>query len=84
MPKFKQSEGFRMPGAPFMKKPTKTVVSEKKIETSLANREKGFQGIEVTYSDGSKSKSLVKTVKNKKDKKDQTAPEYRSNIDEID
>ena len=66
MPKFKQSKGFRMPEAPFMKKPEKTIVSKKNIETSLDNRKKGFQGVEVTYSDGSTSKSLVKAVKNKK------------------
>ena len=82
MPKFKASEGFKMPGAPFTKKP----VSTKNIPTSLENRQKGFQGVETIYDDGTKEKKLIKNVKKSKDKqvKDQSAPEYRSNIDEID
>tara|TARA_R100000773_G_C4185901_1_gene93711 strand:- start:77 stop:466 length:390 start_codon:yes stop_codon:yes gene_type:complete len=38
----------------------KKETGRKKIETSLANRKKGLQGYEVTYSDGSKSKVLSK------------------------
>jgi|TARA_R100000479_G_scaffold149750_1_gene85329 hypothetical protein len=38
----------------------KKVTGRKKIPTSLANRKKGLQGYEVTYSDGTKSKVLSK------------------------
>ena len=59
-------------GAPKYKSPTKVVLDEvkvtgkkktetsrKKIPTSKKNRDEGFQGYEVTYSDGSTSKKLI-------------------------
>ena len=36
----------------------KEIKSKVKIETSKENRDKGFQGYEITYTDGSKSKRL--------------------------
>ena len=60
-------------GAPKYKSPNKVLLDEvtvtsdkkketgrKKISTSKKNRDQGFQGYEITYSDGTKSKRLIK------------------------
>ncbi len=41
-------------------KKKKSELGAKKIKTSLAHRKKGYQGYEVTYSDGTKKKVLRK------------------------
>ena len=79
MPKFKASEGFKMPGAPFMKKPVNTKDLGEDVTNDPRYKKAKDSGKKVY-----KSKTGQITTVEGVPEKDQSAPEYRSNIDEID